>query len=271
MGWKTDRKAACNGRIGDVMTYHVRLSHFEGPMDLLLHLIRRDKINIYDIPISHITREYLSYIEIMQELQLEVAGEFFVTAATLMRIKSQLLLPRRVNDEDEEDPREELVRNLLEYKKFKEAAHHLSEKEDVRRKMFTRPMIKIPGDVSGSRTMEVTLFDLVGAFRKVMEDLKKHITYRIERETVTLEEKIALIRTKLVSKSEILFTELFDSVTSRIDIIVTFLALLEMVKRGETIAKQMSSGSDIWLYTPETLPSTTKRDMNNGTRERQNR
>ena len=122
------------------MTYQVRLSQFEGPLDLLLHLIKRDKINIYDIPISHITQEYLAYIEIMQELELEVAGEFFVMAATLMRIKAQMLLPRHAElEEEEEDPRDELVRNLLEYKKFKEAAQHFSAMEEERRKVFTRP------------------------------------------------------------------------------------------------------------------------------------
>ena len=121
------------------MSYHVRLTQFEGPLDLLLHLIRRDKINVYDIPISHITKEYLSHIEIMQELRLEVAGEFFVMAATLMRIKAQMLLPRRPDEEEDEDPREELVRNLLEYRKFKEAASHFAEKENDRRKVFTRP------------------------------------------------------------------------------------------------------------------------------------
>jgi segregation and condensation protein A len=231
------------------MTYQVRLSEFEGPLDLLLHLIRRDKINIYDIPISHITQEYLSYIEIMKELELEVAGEFFVMAATLMRIKAQMLLPRRIDMEDEEqDPREELVRNLLEYKKFKEAAQHFSVMEEDRRKVFTRPT-GAQGLVDESdHPIEVSVFDLLGAFKKVMDDLRKQISYRVERESVSVEEKIAIIRARLKSEREVLFTELFEAGFTKVDIIVTFLALLELIRLGEMIARQMTRGSDIWLY-----------------------
>jgi segregation and condensation protein A len=230
------------------MTYHVRLSQFEGPLDLLLHLIFRDKINIYDIPISHITREYLAYIEIMQELQLEVAGEFFVMAATLMRIKAQMLLPRQASEEEEEDPRDELVRNLLEYKKFKEVAQHLAEREDDRRKVFTRPSLRIEQDTDEAPALEVTLFDLVGAFRKVLDDLKKQVTYRIDRESVTIEEKIELVRRRIETRSEVLFTELFEPGVDKMDVIVTFLAILELIRVGEIVARQMSRGTDIWLY-----------------------
>lgn len=235
------------------MSYHIRLTQFEGPLDLLLHLIRRDKINIYDIPISHITKEYLAQIEIMQELELELAGEFFVMAATLMRIKSQMLLPRRAEDDnEEEDPREELVRNLIEYRKFKEAAQQLAEKEDVRRRLFTRPPAKSPREQApdDGQGMEVSVFDLVDAFKKVMEDLKKQITYRIEREEFTIEEKITHIRGTLEERSEVLFTELFKDVYNRLEVIVTFLAMLEMIKSGLLMARQMSNGTDIWLYAP---------------------
>ncbi|UCF03967.1 MAG: segregation/condensation protein A [bacterium] len=232
------------------MTYHVRLSQFEGPLDLLLHLIFRDKINIYDIPISHITREYLAYIEIMQELQLEVAGEFFVMAATLMRIKAQMLLPRQASEEEEEDPRDELVRNLLEYKKFKEVAQHLAEREDDRRKVFTRPPLKLESESAEVPALEVTLFDLVGAFRKVLDDLKKQVSYRIDRESVTIEEKIGLIRRRVEDRSEVLFSELFDTGMGKMDVIVTFLAILELIRLGEIVARQMSIGTDIWLYRP---------------------
>ncbi len=235
------------------MSYHIRLAQFEGPLDLLLHLIRRDKINIYDIPISHITREYLAQIEILKELELDLAGEFFVMAATLMRIKAQMLLPRRAEDEqEEEDPREELVRNLIEYRKFKEAAQQLSEKEDIRRRLFTRPPVKLPKEpvCDADHGMEVSVFDLVDAFKKVMEDLKKQITYRIEREEFTIEEKVTLISKMLTDKSELLFTELFAGICKRLEVIVTFLAMLEMIKSGQLLARQMSTGSDIWLYAP---------------------
>ncbi len=232
------------------MSYHVRLTQFEGPLDLLLHLIRRDKINIYDIPISHITNEYLSYIEVMQELKLEIAGEFFVMAATLMRIKAQMLLPRRPEEEEEEDPREELVKNLLEYRKFKEAASRFAEKENARRKIFTRPPAPPPEGDSGPSPMEVSIFDLMDAFRKVMDDLRKQISYRIEKETWTIEEKMDHIRGRMKEGSEILFTELFTGGTDRMEIIVTFLAILEMMRMGELAAREMTTGGDVWLYRP---------------------
>lgn len=230
------------------MTYHVRLTQFEGPLDLLLHLIRRDKINIYDIPISHITNEYLAYIEIMQELRLEVAGEFFVMAATLMRIKAQMLLPRRHDEEEEEDPRDELVRNLLEYRKYKEAAGILAGYEQDRRRVFTRPMRVPPDEPAEAPVMEVTVFDLMDAFRKVMEELKRQVSYRVEREPVTVEEKMDIVRRRLVSGSEVLFTELFSGASTRFEIIVTFLAILELSRLGELSARQVSRGSDLWLY-----------------------
>jgi segregation and condensation protein A len=249
------------------MSYHVRLTQFEGPLDLLLHLIRRDKIEIYDIPISHITKEYLAHIEVMQELKLEVAGEFFVMAATLMRIKAQMLLPRRPDEEEDEDPREELVRNLLEYRKFKEAANHFAEKESDRRKVFTRPPSPPPEGAQEAAPMEVSVFDLVDAFKKVMDDLKKQISYRIEKEEYTVDEKIDLIRIKVNTSSEVLFTELFFGNSDRLEIIVTFLAILEMVRLGELSARQMTSAGDVWLYSPGGAPSEGSKELPDGVRE----
>ncbi len=236
------------------MTYQVHLSQFEGPLDLLLHLIRRDKITIYDIPISHITREYLAYIDMMKELQLELAGEFFVMAATLMRIKAHMLLPRRAAEEEEEDPRDELVRNLIEYRKFKEAAEHLAERENDRRQVFARPGSKPPADEDKHPSMEVSLFDLIGAFRTIMEELKKNVSYRIDREQFTVDERIEIIRARIREKSEILFTELFTGQYDKGEIITTFLALLELARLGELIARQMTIGADIWLYAPQHVP-----------------
>jgi segregation and condensation protein A len=233
------------------MTYQVRLVQFEGPLDLLLHLIRRDKINIYDIPISHITREYLAYIEIMQELELEVAGEFFVMAATLMRIKSQMLLPRHEGfEEDEADPREELVRNLLEYRKFKEAAHHLASKEEDRRKVFPRTAAAPPAEEQAEEGLEVTLFDLLEALQSVFKNINQQAVYHVVPDSVTVEQKIESIRATLGRRSEVLFTELFGGGFAKIEIIVTFLAILEMIKLGEIVARQMSHAADIWLYKP---------------------
>lgn len=223
---------------------------FEGPLDLLLHLIRRDKINIYDIPISHITREYLAYIEIMQELELEVAGEFFVMAATLMRIKSQMLLPRHEGmDEGEIDPRDELVRNLLEYRTFKEAAHCFAAREEDRRKVYSRPALKLPEDEPAEETVDVTVLDLLEALQGVLKNIAGQAIYHVVPESVTVEEKIAAIRKSLERRSEVLFTELFGGY-SKIEVIVTFLAILEMIKLQEIVARQMSHGADIWLYRP---------------------
>jgi segregation and condensation protein A len=233
------------------MAYQIRLVQFEGPLDLLLHLIRRDKINIYDIPISHITREYLAYIEVMQELELEVAGEFFVMAATLMRIKSQMLLPRHEGLEEEEvDPREELVRNLIEYRKFKEAAHCFAAKEEDRRRVFPRPVIRPVEEEVPEEPDEVGLFDLLEALQGVFKNLSHQAIYRVVPDSVTVEQKIEMIRANLARCSEVLFTELFNGEFTKIEIIVTFLALLEMIKLGELVARQMSHGADIWLYKP---------------------
>jgi segregation and condensation protein A len=233
------------------LAYQVKLEHFEGPMDLLLHLIRRDKINIYDIPISHITHEYLSYIEIMKELELEVAGEFFVMAATLMRIKVQMLLPKRVIEEEEEDPREELVRNLIEYRKFKKAADHLAGKESSRRDVFVRPAPEYIEEKDSTQKMELSLFDLMDAFKTLLKDLRKEITYRVEIESHSVDEKIDFVKEKIESNSEILFTELIKEAHSRIEIIATLLAILELIHGGFIVARQMSDGNDIWIYRRE--------------------
>jgi segregation and condensation protein A len=236
------------------MVYHVRLNLFEGPLDLLLHLIRRDKIDIYDIPISHITREYLASIEIMQDLELEVAGDFFVMAATLMRIKSQMLLPRHEElGDEEEDPRDELVRNLVEYRKFKEAAHCLAAKEDDRRRVYARvPQPPAAHEAPEPEAPEVTIFDLLDALQSVFRTMKGRSIYRIVPEAVTVEQKIEAIRTMLSQRSEVLFSELFAGEYTRIEIITSFLAILEMIKLGECAARQLAHGADIWLYRPST-------------------
>jgi segregation and condensation protein A len=247
------------------MTYQVRLIQFEGPLDLLLHLIRRDKINIYDIPISHITREYLAYIEIMQELELEVAGDFFVMAATLMRIKSQMLLPRHdALEEEENDPREELVRNLIEYRKFKEAAVCLAAKEEDRRKVFPRPVPRAPDEEIVEEAAEVTLFDLLEALQGVFKNITQQAIYRVVPDSVTVEQRIEVIRERLARGSEVLFTELFGAGYTKMEIVVTFLALLEMIKLGELVARQMGHGADIWLYKPGATAYTETNGTANG-------
>ena len=231
------------------MVYHVKLDHFEGPLDLLLHLIRRDKLDIYDIPISHITHEYLVYIGIMKDMDLEIAGEFFVMAATLMRIKAKMLLPHREDQEDEEDPRDELVRNLIEYRKYKKAAEHFANKEEDMMKVYKRPVPEC-ADQSGSEeeSLELSIFDLMDAFRNILDDLKKEISYKVIGEEFTVAEKLDMISRKISSSSEVLFTELFERGSSRSEIIVTFIAVLELIKNGILIAKPMKDNMDIWIY-----------------------
>lgn len=214
--------------------YKVKLEVFEGPLDLLLYLIKRDEVDIYDIPIEHITTQYLEYIEAYRELDLDIAGEFVVMAATLIYIKSRSLLPvdqRPVEDVEEEDPRFELVRQLLEYKKFKDVAVHLSEREALQSTIFGR--IPETPDLSGERPMaEVSIFDLINAFQKV---LKKNASRRsgpreIYEESFTVSDKIEFVLRLTSERRGMRFTDLFTEATSRTEIVVTFLALLELVR-----------------------------------------
>lgn len=231
------------------MAYHVKLDHFEGPLDLLLHLIRRDKLDIYDIPISHITHEYLACIDLMQEMDLEVAGEFFVMAATLMRIKAKMLLPRRDEEDEEEDPRDELVRNLLEYRKFKKAAEHLAGKEKDMMKVYRRPAPDNAKELRDETApLDLSVFDLMDAFRNILSELKKDVTYRVVGEQYSVEDKLILIREKIDNSSEVLFTELFEGGSNRAELIVTFIAVLELIRDGTLIAKPMKGNMDIWMY-----------------------
>ncbi|MBD3180206.1 MAG: hypothetical protein GF417_11790 [Candidatus Latescibacteria bacterium] len=231
------------------MVYLVKLDHFEGPLDLLLHLIRRDKLDIYDIPISHITHEYLSYIDIMKEMDLDIAGEFFVMAATLMRIKAKMLLPRREEEEEEEDPREELVRNLLEYRKFKKAAEHLAGREEEMRKVYRRPAPDTAEELREEpESIDLSIFDLMDAFRNILDDLKKEVSFSVIGEQYSVEDKLQLLRERVSRKSEILFTEMFEGQSSRAELIVTFIALLELIRSGTLLARPMKENMDIWIY-----------------------
>jgi len=215
--------------------YKVKLEVFEGPLDLLLYLIKRDEIDIYDIPIEHITTQYLEHIEAYRELDLDIAGEFVVMAATLIYIKSRSLLPvdqRPVEDAEEEDPRFELVRQLLEYKKFKDVAAQLGEREALQSTIFGR-IPETPTDLSGERPMaEVSIFDLINAFQKV---LKKTASRRsgpreIYEESLTVSDKIELVLRLTAERRGMRFTDLFTEAVSRAEIVVTFLALLELVR-----------------------------------------
>lgn len=231
--------------------YKVKLEVFEGPLDLLLYLIKRDEIDIYDIPIEHITKQYLSFMELFKMLDLEVAAEFVVMAANLIYLKSRSLLPVSLQPPDEEmeeeDPRWELVRQLLEYKKFKEAASHLQERELSREGMFSRvpeaePPVERPlGDVS--------VFDLINAFNKILKriDEKREDLREIFEENFTVADKIDLILKMVASDVPLKFTELFGTAASRSEIVITFLALLELIRLKQLRCVQPEAFGEIEL------------------------
>lgn len=216
--------------------YQVRLEIFEGPLDLLLYLIRQEELDIYDIPIARITQQYLEYIEIMKALDIDLAGEFLVMAATLLKIKSKLLLPHHVEIEGEmEDPRKDLVRQLLEYKKFKEAASRLEDREEMQRLMFPRPkgaFEKQEEQTAEPPTPEVGLLDLLTAFRQVVERIDKVSLYEIVGEDITIEERIDFILKEIKEKEQIKFTDLFADECRKLVMVVTFFALLELMRLG---------------------------------------
>jgi len=232
------------------MNYKVKLDVFEGPLDLLLYLIQKEEVDIYDIPISKITDQYLEYLELMQLLDLGIAGEFLVMAATLMHIKSRMLLPpEQVEGEEkpEEDPRAELVRRLLEYKKFKEAASELSHMESQHKHFFARvgPGVNVEELPKEDTFFEASLFDLITAFTKVLKDIPKDVFYKVVKDEFTVSEKIHDILHLMVDKGAVLFTDLFRAAKTKFEIITIFLALLELIKIRELIVVQAEPFGEI--------------------------
>ena len=227
--WNTNRTLS---RI--LEAYPVRLDKFEGPLDLLLHLIKQHEVDIYDIPIAVVTAQYLEYIDMMQELNLDVAGEFLVMAATLIHIKSRMLLPRvdPTQEDPDEDPREALVRRLLEHQKFKAAAELLHERETLRSAQWTRPdgpIAEIAGEAPEPE-IEVDLFSLIAAFRTVVERAKQRPKVYLPSEQIPIEDRIEQLMARLSETEACGFEDLFADVQSRAGIVVTFLAMLEMIR-----------------------------------------
>jgi segregation and condensation protein A len=233
----------------------IKLARFEGPLDLLLHLIKRDEVNIHDIPISHITQQYLVYIELMRALDLEVAGEFLVMAATLMRIKAKMLLPLPAvgEEEDEGDPREELVQRLVEYRQFKEAAGTLKLREAERRLLFERGMVPGEDEMGPLPLAPATLFDLLDALNRVMSRIPEPAVYEVQGEIYDVEEKMSAIAVAVAEQGSISFTELLLRCRVRAEMIVTFMALLELIKLGQVLVIQAENFADITILarTPE--------------------
>jgi segregation and condensation protein A len=217
--------------------YTVKLDGFEGPLDLLLHLIRTHELNIYDIPIALITEQYLAYIELMQELNLDVAGEFLLMASTLIHIKSRMLLPRpdpaQEDAEPEEDPRDALVRRLLEHQRYKAAAELLHDRETLRNAQFMRPDARVAEAASEGYEpeLDVDLFSLLAAFRGVLERANRRARMVLPPEQISLEDRIQQLLGRLSETQACGFEDLFaDGDGSRAFLIVTFLALLEMIR-----------------------------------------
>ncbi|WP_160721444.1 segregation/condensation protein A [Bacillus sp. USDA818B3_A] len=243
------------------MPYQVKIDAFEGPLDLLLHLINRLEIDIYDIPVAEITEQYLLYIQTMNELQLDVASEFLVMAATLLAIKSKMLLPKHeeILDENdpeiayEDDPRDELVERLIEYRKYKEAAHDLKNLEEERGLMFTKP----PSDLSDftkeqnseQSELNVSLYDMLAAFQKLLrrKKLQRPMATKITRQEISIEKRMTEIMddlTLMVGKRN--FNDLFPY-PAKDHIVVTFLAILELIKRQAIDVEQKENFGDIFV------------------------
>src|SRR6476659_166859 len=234
--------------------FPVKLENFDGPLDLLLHLIKRNEVNIYDIPIALITQQYLDAIQLMQELNLDVAGEFLVMAATLIHIKSKMLLPRPDTaagvDGDVEDPRDALVRRLLEHQKFKAAAELLHEREQLRAAQWLRPdqrVAEIAGD-DYEPELEVDLYSLLTAFQAVVQRAKHRPKVVLPPEQVPVEVRIEQLLARLSEHDACGFEELFADVDDRAGLIVTFLALLEMIRLKLVRVFQSGSFGPIRVY-----------------------
>jgi len=228
--------------------YKAALEGVKAPLGVILYLIKRDNLDIYDIPIAKITKGYIEYLDVMERMQIDLAGEFFVMAATLMRIKAQMLLRR---DEEEDDPRQELVRNLVEYKKMVEAARSFQSMEEERRKMFTRPVPQNEKEYRGEVEFDLSMFEIMRAFREIASQLDGEPVNEFEREAFTIEEKIEAIEAGLTENGQIRFRDLFAGMSSRLEVIVTFIAMLELMKRLLVKVRQEAAFGEIWIYPVE--------------------
>ena len=235
--------------------YQVELTGFQGPMDLLLYLIQKDELDIYDIPVSHITEQFIKHIEIIQMISLDQAGEFMAMAATLLVIKMKMLMPRHGDDELEEleeDPRAELVRRLLEYKRFKEAAAKLQQCETDRAQYHVRKQrYPFVDHLDLEPQLRIEMYDLLSALAGVLDRVQAAPVHQVVREPFTVDEKITLIRESLENQETIRFEECFEDDAIKMEVVVTFIAILELVKRGRLEAYQTEALGPIWLKARE--------------------
>jgi segregation and condensation protein A len=233
----------------------IELPLFEGPLDLLLYLIRREKIDIHDIPIAPITRRYMEYLEVMKELNLDVAGEFMVMAATLIHIKSKMLVPlspTEAEGEDEsEDPRAELVQRLLEFQRYKEAAGILHQQAQIRAATWTRPDSVVPKfDDAGEEMLEAGLFDLITAFKELLDRRKALLAHEVESEGQSVESRMDELLVALKEGESLEFLELFRAQETKLAMIITFLALLELIRLKRIKVYQRGMFGPIRVFRP---------------------
>lgn len=234
--------------------YKVQLEVFEGPLDLLLYLIKKDELNIYDIPIERITTQYVQYVQLMKMLDLNIAGEFIVMASTLIMIKSRLLLPveERPELEEEEDPRWDLVRQLVEYKKFKDAAQHLEVLEHLQENIFVRDgeVVNLGPDPEIG-LHDVSIFDLISAFNEALKKAKKDDLHEIFTDRYTVAEKVDFIGHLVKTQGHVRLTDLFLGMEHRFEMVCTFLAVLELIRLKQIRAIQSEQFGQI-----EVIPVT---------------
>ncbi len=233
--------------------YKVKLENFEGPLDLLLFFIKRDELDIYDIPISYITAEFMKYLEIIEQLDLEVAGDFILMASTLMQIKAKMLLPKEKNERGEEiDPRQDLIDALIEYKRYKEVSDELAYKELEQRKFHYRGNYdsdeKESPEELDTLLKNVTIYDLMKAFKKALTERPKEAVHTIELANVSVDEQIDHIMGYVEDGKEVGFLELINGMFEKLRIIVTFIALLELVKMGKIGIRETNNFNDFSIY-----------------------
>ncbi|MGB5849955.1 MAG: segregation/condensation protein A [Ignavibacteriaceae bacterium] len=233
--------------------YKIKLDQFEGPLDLLLFFIKRDELDIYDIPISHITGEFLEYVNFIKILDLELAGDFILMASTLMHIKARMLLPREIDEKGEEiDPRAELIQALLEYKKYKEVSEELSFYESNQRKIKFRGNF----DADFSETppeydillKNVSIYDLAKAFKRAIEEIKEEPVHQVSKINISIDEQIDFIISQFKDKTEVHFLTLVEKMREKIRVVITFIALLELVKMSSVGIKESTNYNDFILY-----------------------
>jgi segregation and condensation protein A len=235
--------------------YTIKLKDFEGPLDLLLFFIKRDELDIYNIPIAKLTKEFFDYLQYMQQMDLEIAGEFLVMAAELMQIKVKMLLPPEPGEEEEIDPRADLVKRLIEYKRFKEVAAELVQREEAQMNIAYRgyydsdPCIVESEEDERSLT-DVSLFDLIASFQYAIARMPKKFVHEITRIHVTVEEQIDFILDFFSRRSEATFTELVEGMAEKIRVVVTFIALLEVIRSRQLIVRQVKPFDELSIMRP---------------------